>query len=215
MERLSINRIPASTSVGAGLSIAIVCGAVALSVGLIRITAADRLIDGGYDQAIARASARDELATGTHPGALRLANHTVKVLATIPTAATEHAWLTRPMMPVEALQAETAAAEPVVAPAAISAVIGASVGARFTVANADSIQTLEVFDVSEISSDQLNRNAALTDVPGKMLLVSCRIVGEVKSPVSKTNDRADVVRDVVRFIVDAELTHPVRLPRAL
>jgi hypothetical protein len=204
MKRLSLNSITAPTKLGVGLSIAAVCGAVALSVGLTQITAADRLVDGGYDQAIAVASSRHEPA-GVPTGVLRLATHAAKVLPTFPTAATEHAWLTRPV-----LQGEPVQLVPVTAPA-VSSVIGSSVGARFTVANADSIQTLEVVDVSEISAEQLNRNATPSNMPAKLLLVSCKIVGDVKSPGSKATDRAEVVR----FIVDADLTHPVRLPRAL
>jgi hypothetical protein len=202
MKRLSINSITAPTKLGVGLSIVSVCGAVAFSVGLMQVTAADRLVDGGYDQAIAVASSRHEPA-GPAPGVLRLAAHSVKVLPTVPTAATEHAWLTRPV-----LQGEPVQLEPVTAPA-VSSVIGSSIGARFTVASADSIQTLEVVEVTEILAEQLNRTSSY--MPAKLLLVSCKIVGDVKSSGSKATDRSEVVR----FIVDADLTHPVRLPRAL
>ncbi len=204
MERLSINSITTSaieTPAKVGISIATICGAFMLAVGLMQVTAADRLVDGGYDQAIAVASARQDPA-GTLTGGLRLATHSsVKVQPSAPTAATEHAWLTRPV-----LQGEPVQLEPVTA-RAISSVIGSTVGARFTVASADSVQTLEVIDVIEISLEQLSRSTT-ADRQGKLLLVSCKIVGEAKAPDSKANE-------VVRFIVDADLTHPVRLPRAL
>jgi hypothetical protein len=198
MERLSSNNITTPTKVGVGLSIATICGAFALSLGLMQVTAADRLVDGGYDQAIAVASSRHE--AGASVSGLRLASYPTVGLPSLPTAATEHAWLTRPLLQGDPVQ-------PV-----LHAVIGSSIGARFTVAIADSTQTLEVIDISEISAVQLNRNVTSTDAPGKLLLVSCKIVGDVKSPGSKmANDRAEVVR----FLIDADLTHPIRLPPAL
>jgi hypothetical protein len=202
MERLNITR-PAR--VGVGLSIAIACGAVALSVGLMRVTAADRLVDGGYDQVIALTSSQREPATVMSGGVLRLATHPVRAAPSVPTAATEHAWLTRPTM-----QAEPGVVEPALAPA-MGAVIGTSVGARFTVASADSVQTLEVVDVSDIPAEQLNRSGTAMSASTKMLLVSCRIVDEGKVPTSQPA----VSADVIRFIVSAGPSLPVGLPRAL
>jgi hypothetical protein len=211
MERLNIKRITTSVTrtpgkigakIGAGLIIATICGAVSLAAGLMKVTAADRLVDGGYDQAIAVASAQYEPVV-TLIGGLRLATHSSVNGPMLPTAATEHAWLTRPVLQGEALHLDP------VAGSAIGSVIGSSVGARFAIASVDSVQTLEVIDISEISPDQI-RGATLTDIPGKLLLVSCKIVNETKSPGAKA-DRTEVVR----FIVDGDITHPVRLPRGL
>jgi hypothetical protein len=207
MERLSITT-PAE--VGTGLSIAAVCGALALSVSLMRVTAADRLVDGGYDKVIATASSLQEPA-GTKLSILRLATHSVKPQPSFPTAATEHAWLTRPVLHGEAAAVEPVPFEAATAPTA-GVLIGSSVGARFTIASADSVQTLEVIDVSEISAEQLNRAATSMTAAAKMLLVSCRVVGDAKSPASKMTADRD---KVVRFIVDAGTAHAVRLPRAL
>jgi hypothetical protein len=219
MERLSINSYmtPAPNSAldltlaRLGLGVATVCGALALSWTLMQLTAADRLVDGSYDQAIASANLPMEPAAGL-PGPISLAAHSETVSQTrsiaAPIAATEHAWLTRPVM-----QGEPVPAEAVVAPLAspiVSSVIGTSVGARFTVAHADKIQSLEVIDVKEILLEP-HQGAATSGAAGKMLLVSCKIIGEVKSPASDATDRARVVR----FIVDADPTRPVRLPRAL
>jgi hypothetical protein len=60
MERLSINSYTMSAHnikpARVGLGVATVCGALALSWTLTQLTAADRLVDGGYDQAIASAN---------------------------------------------------------------------------------------------------------------------------------------------------------------
>jgi hypothetical protein len=195
MKRINSSVTPIRVGVGLG-------AAAAFAVGLMQVTA-DRFVDGNYDQAIAVASSLDR-ASDTQSGLLRLATHSVKVVPVLPTAATEHAWLTRPVM-----HGEAAHVEPVVK--VMSPAIGSTLGARFTIASADNIQTLEVIDVSEISAEQLNSGVSSTTARGKMLLVSCKIVGEAKSPGSKPSDGADVVR----FIVDAGAAHSVRLPRAL
>jgi hypothetical protein len=200
MKRINSSVTPIRVGVGLG-------AAAAFAVGLMQVTA-DRFVDGNYDQAIAVASSLDR-ASDTQSGLLRLATHSVKVVPMLPTAATEHAWLTRPVMLGEPAHVEPVVKEPVVK--VMSPAIGSTLGARFTIASADNIQTLEVIDVSEISAEQLNSGVSSTTARGKMLLVSCKIVGEAKSPGSKPSDGADVVR----FIVDAGAAHPVRLPRAL
>jgi hypothetical protein len=197
MKRLSIKSIRTASLAGIGA----ICGAVAV----MQITAADRLVDGGYDQVIAVAS----LTSGSSPSAL-LRRASIPSLATSePTAATEHVWLTHRSDFIEPLTVDAAPD--------VSA-IGSTVGARFVLASAGEAitQTFEVVDVREITAeyspaDQLVNDAIQSGGLGKMLLVSCKVVAEGRSPA-----RAGLVR----FVVDADphragSTHPLRLPRAL
>ena len=201
MKRLRIKSIAAANLAAIGLSL----GAVCASVAMMQVTAADRLVDGGYDQAITVASSAIGARSSAHrhgasAGLLRLAAHASAVAE--PTAATEHVWLTRRALHVEPL---AAAAVPALSAMAISS----TVGARFTLANAGEAlaQTLEVVDVREIAPDHM----AADHGPAKLLLVSCKVVADGTSP-ARTG--------LVRFIVDADsraaaAAHPVLVPRAL
>jgi hypothetical protein len=194
-----IYSIAAPTRVGVGLGVA-----AALAVGLMQVTA-DRLVDGNYDQAIAVASSHDR-AVDTQSGLLRLAAHSVIDTSVLPTAATEHAWLTRSIMPAEPV----ALAGPVhVEPLAVDSAIGTSVGARFKVVSAGHSRELEVVDVREVSGDFLNGTRSANAAANKFLLVSCNVVGEAAAPAGKT-------ARVMRFLVDAgsRAADPVK-PRAL
>jgi hypothetical protein len=181
MERNVAKRV--STAALAGL---LGAGVVYGAADLIQATGADRVVDRGYDRAIAVAT--DGGAGRTDVGLLRLAGHKLDAAYATPAAATEHVWLTQSAQHVH--------------PTAI----GSTVGARFTLSGGGVEQSLEVVDISEIAG-----NAA------KMLMISCKIVGEVsgdgKSPAAAEGH-------LVRFIVDADPSanrpvHPIRLPRLL
>jgi hypothetical protein len=179
---------------GANRGFAAVCGAVALSAGIFQMTAADRLVDSTYDQAIAVASSMNESTPPTN-GLLRLASQSTNVRPGLPTAASEHAWLTRTVVPLEVAPVDQAVVGPV---------LGSTVGARFTVAHAGGSQTFEVTEISQILTDQVGRVTAASPEAAKTLLVTCRMVNDVKSGISGT-------AQVVRFIIDGDPAHPIRL----
>jgi hypothetical protein len=209
MKRLSIKSIVAGTA-GPRLAVgALSFGAAFGALALLQITAADRLVDAGYDQAIAVASHPVDATVG-HAAAVvpsRLLRLTAGPSPAFrqgeSTAAPEHVWLTRP-----ALHIEPAAVDPLAGKAPI---IATSVGARFTVAAAGSSETFEVVDVREISAERLTGEAAMVDGAAKLLLVSCRVLAEGTSANPA---------QLVRFLVDASTgnadpAHAVRFPRAL
>ena len=203
MKRLSSN----GAIVGVGLGL-LLSG----TVGLLHLTGADRLVDGRYDQAIAISSGVDMLATDisaklglAQPELLRLASTTAASQAAVPDAATEHTWLTRPVVHSEPTLIGPLQGGSV--PVQSAQLIASTVGAKFTVTSASGAQTLEVVDVREISAATLIN--APNDDHAKFLLVSCRVLGFDKTSGAGTG--------LVRFIVNADLNPPTsaRPPRLL
>jgi hypothetical protein len=172
---------------GAGLA------AVMAAVGS---TGADRMIDRGYDRAIAVAATSSDSRARIVPlpPLLRLASATaVKSVPSHPVAAAEDVWLTAPS--AEPLAAETNAS-----------VVATTVGARFTIARAGVLQTMEVVDVRPVDGDALGTHNA--GGHSKLLLVSCKAVS-AEATIAGTR--------FVRFLIDAVPVDPASSgsPRAL
>jgi hypothetical protein len=199
--------------------------AIVAVVGLVQGTAADRLVDSGYDKAIAISVAHDAATTsiGAHVGTsagglLRLAVQPVPPVVSAPTAATEHAWLTRVDASVPASGAAPAGGLLPVVPdhlvprRGIGDAIkrdGATVGARLTLSNMGDTQILEVVNVTEISADLISPLLQSADARPRLIMVSCRVVESTKSAVEPSI--AGQPLKLVRFIIEADAAQPVRL----
>ena len=184
MKQRGAKIVNVKTALGAGL-----CGLA----GLLAVIGPDRLVDGRYDREITRA--RDASVAKLVPSVNQGANE----------AASEHAWLTRLPIRIEPTVVVAGAA---VAP---SPLIASTVGARFTIGHAGAVQALEVVDVRDISSDG-QFVASTAAAAGKLLLVSCKVVGD--APL------ADGAASIIRFIVESPTNGPtnglpVRTPRQL
>jgi hypothetical protein len=190
--------------------------AVGTAIGVSLSNGADRLVDAGYDRAIAVAAiAVGATAVGESAGTVpvetayvRRVRHDVAPSPPVQSAATEHVWLTGSLLePGTDHVADVSASPP--------AIIGTTVGARFSVASGGHAQTLEVVDVRPIADDQLP-GAALGNGPAresgaKYLMVSSKVVaidGKAPAPGAR----------LVRFVVDAnplDAPTPARFPRVL
>jgi hypothetical protein len=176
--------------------------AVAAVVAAVGSTGADRMIDRGYDHAIAVAATPGDTRARIAPSSplLRLTSATVvKFGPSHPVAAAEHVWLTapaaEPLPTAESLPAEAKAS-----------VVATTIGARFTIAHAGVLQTMEVVDVRPVDGDALGTQDAVGH--SKLLLVSCKAVS-AEATTAGTR--------LVRFLIDALPVDPAsgRSPRAL
>jgi hypothetical protein len=199
--------------------------AIVAMVGLVQGTAADRLVDSGYDKAIAISVAHKAATTsiGAHVSTsagvlLRLAVQPVPPVVSAPTAATEHAWLTRVDASVTASGVAPADGLVPVAPDHLvpgrgigdaSKRDGATVGARFTLSNMGHTQILEVINVTDISADLISPLLQSADARTKLVMVACRVVESTKSAVEPSI--AGQLPKLVRFIIEADAAQPVRL----
>jgi hypothetical protein len=211
-----------STAVsGVRLGFGVICGALALVQG----TAADRLVDGSYDSAIAIAAASTPVAASTvntphvTRDLLRLSALTAPALTTPahaimavgkppvvgPMAATEHAWLTALPGAIEAKVAVTSSTP------AMASLFLTSVGSRFEIVQAGGSQTLEVVEVRplavEFSRTTPTIGPTITmpgEAPNKQLLVTCKVVAAGAVDVS--------VGQQLRFVVDVADLAPASQP---
>jgi hypothetical protein len=203
----SMTRISRCARAIAGVS---VVGTAIAVVSLSTLNGADRLVDASYDRAIAVADSVSLMAA--EPAYLHRVRQDRVSSPAVPSArsqaaATEHVWLTRS-------QHVDAVIEPAAdASATTPAVIGTSVGARFSVASGGHSQILEVVDVRQISDDHLPSPALVArDPSSKSLLISCKVVAIDGKTAAASGAR------LVRFVVDADghdATTPARFPRVL